>query len=82
MNKLKLLAFLLVLVTGTAMAVMPTFQELDTNKDKLLSKQEVEKVLVGVDFADADKNKDGSLNQEEYSLMVKKLSIVDKSNRS
>ena len=82
MNKLKFLSVLLILMSGTALAAMPTFQDLDTNKDKVLSKQEVVKVLVGIDFADADKNNDGNLNQEEYKLVIKQLTTIDENNRS
>lgn len=82
MNKLKCLTALLILVAGTALAAMPSFQELDTNKDNVLSKKEVDKVLVGLDFASADKNKDGNLNQEEYSLVVKQLSTIGNKEKS
>lgn len=69
----KLLTVLVLLSAGTAMAAMPSFQKLDTNKDKLLSKQEVASALSGVDFTNADKDKDGSLNEKEYLALVKKL---------
>lgn len=82
MNTLKLMAASLLLVSGVVLAAMPTFQQLDTNKDHTLSKQEVDKVLVGIDFAAADKNKDGSLDQDEYNMVIKQLKTKDKNHKS
>ena len=64
--------FLLVLssfaFSGAALAQMtlPAFEEVDTNADALISAEEAA-AIEGLDFATADVNQDGSLDQEEYA---------------
>lgn len=77
MKSLKLLPFLMLFIAVPVMAEMPDFQTLDTNRDNLLSKKEVETSLEGVNFMSADKNKDGSLNKEEYAALVKELQTIE-----
>ena len=47
----------------------PAFNELDKDRDGLLSKAETASVK-GLDFAKADTNKDGRLDRAEYEAAV------------
>ena len=52
---------------GTAMAqAMPTFEEVDTNSDGMISQEEAA-AIEGLDFATADTDQNGSLSVEEYN---------------
>ena len=48
-----------------AQTSLPAFEEVDTNADALISMEEAA-AIEGLDFATADVNQDGSLDQEEY----------------
>jgi hypothetical protein len=54
---------------SSAYAVAPAFNELDKDKDGLLTKSETASVK-GLDFAKADTNKDGRLDRAEYEAAV------------
>jgi len=70
MNKTRFLPLMLTFFSCAALAAtMPTFQELDVNTDGVLSQQEVERIQE-LDFTTADKNGDGFLTLEEYSLVM------------
>lgn len=43
----------------------PAFEEVDTNGDGSIDRQEAS-VIEGIDFAAADTNQDGALSREEY----------------
>jgi len=46
-------------------AGVPSFDDVDQNKDGAISQSEASKIE-GLDFAALDTNKDGSLDREEY----------------
>jgi Ca2+-binding EF-hand superfamily protein len=48
-----------------AQAQAPSFEEVDTNGDGMISQEEAAQVE-GLDFATADRNQDGQLDREEY----------------
>jgi hypothetical protein len=51
---------------GSSMAQdAPSFEEVDTNGDGMISQEEAAAVE-GLDFATADTNQDGSLDRQEY----------------
>ena len=52
-------------IAGAAWAAAPEFDEIDANKDGMLSKVEAS-VVKGLDFAKADLDKDGMLDRAEY----------------
>lgn len=52
-------------LAGVSLAAAPSFDEVDANKDGLLSKAEAAEVE-GLDFARADTNQDGMLSRAEY----------------
>lgn len=65
----KLLTLLAIGFSGVALAQqgeMPSFEEIDTNADGSISRDEA-RVVEGLDFAEADANQDGSLSREEYA---------------
>jgi len=65
------LALLAIGVSGVALAAnMPTFDQIDTNHDGKISKEEASKVE-GLDFATWDANQDGYISRDEYNKMVK-----------
>jgi hypothetical protein len=65
------LALLAVGVTGVALAAnMPTFDQVDSNHDGKISKQEASKVE-GVDFSTWDLNGDGYISRDEWNKMTK-----------
>ena len=62
----KLLTTVLALgFSSVALAQAPTFDEVDTNRDGSVDRQEAS-VIEGIDFATADANQDGLLSREEY----------------
>lgn len=60
---------ILMAFAASAATTKPTFDELDTNKDGKLSKDEAAKVE-SLDFAKADVNKDGVIDRAEYEIAV------------
>lgn len=54
---------------GASLAAAPSFDEVDTNKDGMLSKAEASKVET-LDFAKADTNKDGMISRSEYQAAI------------
>ena len=57
-------------VAGIALAAeTPQFDQLDANRDGMLSKSEAMKAP-GLDFAKADSNKDGALSRTEYEAAI------------
>lgn len=52
-------------LASAASAAAPSFDELDTNQDGVLSMQEASAVKT-LDFAKADTNRDGKLDRSEY----------------
>jgi Ca2+-binding EF-hand superfamily protein len=56
-------------LASASYAVAPAFNELDKDKDGLLTKAEASSVK-GLDFAKADTNKDGRLDRAEYEAAV------------
>jgi hypothetical protein len=69
---------LLAFFTGASLAdEMPTFQQLDADSDKMLNIQEVETVLSGINFSEADTNKDGLIDEQEFTLLLEQLRRVD-----
>jgi hypothetical protein len=61
------LAFVISLA-GAAFADQPAFDELDQDNDGSLSKMEAAKA--GIDFAEADVNRDGRLDRKEYEEAI------------
>jgi Ca2+-binding EF-hand superfamily protein len=71
MNKyLAMLAFGLSTLALAAEA-LPAFEQVDTNRDGVISKSEAATVE-GLDFAKADANQDGMISREEYLALAKK----------
>jgi hypothetical protein len=56
-------------ISGVSLASTPSFEDLDKNKDGMLSKSETSSVEE-LDFAKADTNKDGMLNRSEYEAAI------------
>jgi hypothetical protein len=57
-------------LAGVALAAdRPKFDDLDANRDGMLSKTEATKAP-GLDFARADSNKDGALSRTEYEAAL------------
>ena len=52
-------------IAGSSFAVEPAFDDVDANGDGMLSKVEAS-VVKGLDFAKADRDKDGMLDRMEY----------------
>lgn len=78
MRTLRFLPVLLAFFTGASLAdEMPTFQQLDADSDKMLNIQEVETVLSGINFSEADTNKDGLIDEQEFTLLLEQLRRVD-----
>lgn len=61
-------AFAALAIAGAAQAA-PAFDDVDANKDGMLSKVEAS-VVKGLDFADADLDKDGMLDRAEYEAAM------------
>ncbi len=51
-----------------AQASLPSFEEVDANADGQISMVEAT-AIEGLDFATADTNQDGALDQEEYAAV-------------
>jgi len=49
-----------------AQSSLPSFEEVDSNGDGMISQEEAQAVE-GLDFAQADTNQDGSLSRAEYT---------------
>ena len=64
-----LTALAVVALASASYAAGPAFNELDKDRDGLLSKAEAASVK-GLDFAKADTNKDGRLDRAEYEAAV------------
>lgn len=58
--------------SGVAFAAPPAFEDVDTNKDGVITVEEVITVE-GLDMATADTNGDGKLSKQEYEAAAKKL---------
>ena len=58
--------------SGIAMAAPPAFQDVDINKDGVITAEEAAQVE-GLDMTTADVNGDGKLTMEEYNAAAKKL---------
>jgi hypothetical protein len=56
-------------IAGSAFGAAPRFEDLDKNKDGMLSKAEAAAVE-GLDFAKADANKNGVLERSEYLAAI------------
>lgn len=56
-------------LASASYALAPAFNELDKDKDGMLSKTEASSVK-GLDFAKADTNRDGRLDRAEYEAAV------------
>jgi hypothetical protein len=68
-----ILLSVLLLVTLSALAVVPlTFEEVDTDGDGLVSADEAASVE-GLDFNAADGDNDGTLSVDEYDIAVESL---------
>jgi len=63
----KSIGLVALLIAGAALAqgAMPSFEEVDTNSDGQISREEAQ-TIEGLDFATADTNQDGSLSRAEY----------------
>ncbi len=61
-------ALILTFLAGTALAAGPSFQEMDTDKDGKLSRQEVDAAAEKV-FKEADKDRDGYLSEQEFKAI-------------
>ncbi|MGV8078784.1 MAG: EF-hand domain-containing protein [Syntrophales bacterium] len=61
-------ALILTFLAGTALAAGPSFQEMDTDKDGKLSRQEVDAAAEKV-FQEADKDRDGYLSEQEFKAI-------------
>jgi hypothetical protein len=61
-------AFASLALAGAAHAA-PAFDDVDANKDGMLSKVEAS-VVKGLDFAEADLDKDGMLDRAEYDAAM------------
>jgi hypothetical protein len=65
------LAAIAVFALATASyAAAPTFNELDKDRDGMLTRTETAGKVKGLDFAKADTNKDGRLDRAEYEAAV------------
>ena len=60
------------LFSGVALAAPPAFQDVDINKDGVITPDEAAGVE-GLDMASSDTNGDGALSQDEYAAAAKKL---------
>jgi hypothetical protein len=60
----------LALAGAAPAADAPSFEQLDVNKDGVLSRSEAAK-LPSMDFSAADKNRDGALSRSEYEAAIK-----------
>lgn len=58
--------------SGAALAAPPAFQDVDTNKDGVITADEAAQVE-GLDMTTADTNGDGKLTMQEYDAAAKKL---------
>ena len=85
MKTLGLIPVLFVLLASVAMAEtpiaeIPAFKKLDINRDRLLSKYEIEISVIRIDISSSDKDNDGALNEEEYASFIKKLRAIEIDN--
>ena len=64
-----LTAISVVALASASYAAGPAFNELDKDRDGLLTKAEASSVK-GLDFAKADTNKDGRLDRAEYEAAI------------
>ena len=66
----KYLPVALLLAGGVAFAQedLPSFDEVDVNRDGMISRAEAAAVE-GLDFATADTNQDGSIDRSEYQAL-------------
>jgi hypothetical protein len=64
-----LILVVLSLASGMAFAQAHTFEDLDTDKNGSLSKEEAA-AMEGLDFDKADTNKDGALSKEEHDAAM------------
>lgn len=58
--------------SGVALAAPPAFQDVDINKDGVITAEEAAQVE-GLDMTIADANGDGKLTMQEYEAAAKKL---------
>ena len=58
--------------SGIAMAAPPAFQDVDINKDGVITAEEAAQVE-GLDLTVADTDGDGKLTMQEYEIAVKKM---------
>ena len=69
MKKKAIFTLALTLMSGAAFAAAPAFEDVDTNRDGKISKEEAA-AIEGLDWAKADANGDGVLDMAEYKAVT------------
>ena len=70
MKKLLMILVTLFLATTASAKTMPEFEQVDTNNDGILDKNEVADIISDHEFNKADQNNDGLLSKNEYTEIV------------
>ncbi len=70
MKKLLLFLASLFLATTAIAKTMPEFEQVDTNRNGILDKNEVAGIISDHEFNKADQNNDGLLSKNEYTEIV------------